>query len=326
MQALGNDFVVIDSRTLLSTPHGLALAKSWEQAAPALASSLCDRHYGVGGDGLIIVFDTATMHSHGKLFADFLAESSCDIGWIYVNGDGSPSMMCGNGLRCLALFSVANHFVKTEQSRAFSVATGAGRVVVNYKNPSEIAVNIGQPRLDPVQIPVAGVPDGHVVARKFTVDIEGTKHELSATCVSMGNPHCIIFGDYAETIFADAQLTKIAEAVQQSKYFPEGVNVEFVTVLDRQHLKVLVWERGCGPTLACASGAAASLVAAVLEDRSDRICNISLPGGDLSASWPEPSAGVTLTGSANEVFDGEIDLLKFQSLRGLLAAEAICSQ
>ena len=136
----------------------------------------------------------------------------------------------------------------------------------------------------------------------------------------------MVFGDYANTLHGSSELSALAAAIQNNDLFPSGVNVEFAAVKSPELVRVLVFERGCGPTLACASGAAACVVAGVLEKRLARSCTVELPGGSLQVSWSDSDGHVVLTGPAREVFDGQIDLLQFDSLRGLLAAEASCLQ
>jgi diaminopimelate epimerase len=315
MQALGNDFVVVVESELSKTEQGAALAQRWQDIASELAQSLCDRHVGIGADGLILVRDgSPTTLSRARTGA------LRNIGWIYTNGDGSPSDMCGNGLRCVVLICIKKALV--DESR-FVIDTAAGPVAAVFEDKDRISIDLGKPQLRAEKIPLSTSPAEHFVQQSLKVRAGAKEQVLKITCVNMGNPHCVIFGDFADARFGDPNLQELAFAIQKNALFPQGVNVEFATALARDKVRVLVWERGCGATLACASGAAATLVAGVLENQLDRSAAIELPGGALSANWSEDSGTVVLTGPARDVFDGQIDLLQFDSLRGLLAAEAI---
>ena len=326
MQALGNDFVVVDAQTLASSDSGRQLLRNWNKLAGRIALALCDRHFGVGGDGLIIALNKEALRELRSLEISELStllSSSGDIGWIYTNGDGSVSDMCGNGLRCLALLAVRRGLVKESE---FVIATQIGPVSARFETEERISIDLGPPKLSTELIPLDIKSQAQFVRQPLTIQPFGLKRELLVTCVGMGNPHCVVFGDYSNAPFASPELDALARSIQGNVLFPEGVNVEFATVKSSNLVRVLVWERGCGPTLACASGAAATVVAGVLEKRLSKNCMVELPGGSLQIAWSDTNGHVVLTGSAREVFAGEIDLLKFESLRGLLAAEATCLQ
>jgi diaminopimelate epimerase len=325
MQALGNDFVVVDGRDLFLNDVGLKLLRSWRSAAPTLAQELCNRHTGIGADGLILMLGSHLLKSCSELKicpADAQINKT-DIGWIYTNGDGSPSDMCGNGLRCVVLLS---HSHKLVAGHVSTIYTDAGPISCRYDSPSSISIDLGKPKLHPRQIPLSVTTTEQFVHQPLLVSTAAREYRLQVTCLSMGNPHCVIFNEYTNVGFADPELTALAAEIQDSSLFPQGVNVEFASVLAPDRVRVLVWERGCGPTLACASGAAATVVAGVLEKKIGRDCAVELPGGRLSVSWSESDDHVRITGPAHEVFEGQIDLLKFEALRGLLPAEATCSQ
>ena len=290
MQALGNDFVVVGQEELTASKLGAELFSGWPEQAAFVAQALCDRHYGVGADGLIVVI------SPGR--------DGCELSWSYTNGDGSPSPMCGNGLRCLALWAYQRELVV---SRQFRVSTATGPVAVSLADCDQITTELGEPILDSQRIPISGEPRGEVVREPLTAGGQ----VFAATCVSIGNPHCVIF----EPAVSEADYAHYAPRIQSLSAFPEGVNVEFARIVTGQHARVYVWERGCGPTLACASGAAAVLVAGVLEGRLSRESTIELPGGCLQVAWSDQDNKVRLTGPARETYRGQLDL-------GRLLAEA----
>jgi len=323
MQALGNDFIVVDGRQLSNTPVGKLLLRSWRKAAPALARTLCDRHVGVGADGLILLLDRYLLRSMPELKKERSDSAIADIGWIYTNGDGSPSDMCGNGLRCLVLFA-RNRGLASDNE--LTISTDAGDLCARFESAEKITIDVGVPKLRSEQIPLAVSGQEQFVAQSLSTKTSALSHQLIGTCVNMGNPHVVIFDEYTKAVFNDPHLAAQAAEIQSSSMFPEGVNVEFATVRNLRSVRVLVWERGCGATLACASGAAATVVAGVLEKKLARECTVELPGGSLSVSWSESDNHVRITGSATEVFDAQIDLLKFDALRGLLPAEAPCSK
>lgn len=278
MQALGNDFVVVAhddlERCLPVTQENLS----------KLARSLCDRHFGIGADGLIVV-----SRSTGE----------CQLTWKYINSDGSGSDMCGNGLRCLALWSVNRGLAGPG---SFSVLTGKGPVHVEFKDENTITTCLGRPYLEPDDIPVRAL-SSPVVNHSLSI---GDKNVL-VTCIGMGNPHCVIFDAPVE----QKDYQSFAEQIQSHPFFPQGVNVEFVECLSGDQASVLVWERGCGATLACASGAAAVLVAGVLLNKLARSSTITLPGGDLHVFWSEADSQVRITGPARVSFVGSADISAF---------------
>lgn len=238
----------------------------------------------------------------------------CDLAWFYTNSDGSQSDMCGNGLRCLALFAREN---LPDIGSSLKIATARGPVAVNIDN-EYIEVDLGEPVLVPGLIPakVEGIlpdlaPDQPIISSLLSIEGE----ELAVTVIGMGNPHCVIF---CKTLFPKEKdqlqgyfpehLKKTALAIQSHPLFPESVNVEFVKVLKEDLVETLVYERGCGPTLACASGAAAVVVAGILTNCLAREVTVRLPGGELLVSWSEDDRRVAIKGRAAEVFSGVIRL------------------
>jgi len=283
MQALGNDFVVVSESDLERAGAGGLYSQSADDRLAEIARALCNRHFGIGADGLIVVRDPD--------------RQDCQLGWIYVNSDGSPSAMCGNGLRCVALWAVERGIVNKE---SFKIATEIGPVAIAFQDRDQITVDLGEPVLDSVSIPVAGPPRKRVL--RESVVVEGMT--LAITCVSMGNPHCVVFNAHVDP----EEYLHLAPLIQSLDIFPEGINVEFALTDSADHAKVFVWERGCGPTLACASGAAAVLVAGVLEGALARRARIELPGGMLNLDWSEADQHVRLTGPAREIYRGTVDL------------------
>ena len=278
MQALGNDFVVIREEDLNNW-----LCGNFGHDAPGLselARKLCHRNFGIGADGLILVSTNS---------------ASCDVSWVFLNNDGSSSLMCGNGLRCLSLWCVLNGAVRQQ---AFTVETGKGPVKVFFKDADHITTDLGEPILQSALIPVSGSSHGKVVAYELAL----STRTVTVTCVGMGNPHCLIF----EPNFPQTEFAQVAGEIQRHPFFPQGVNVSFVTSYDRASANVVVWERGCGPTLACASAAAAVLVAGVLENRLERQATINLPGGALQIEWRQSDNCIHISGPARVSFVGTV--------------------
>ncbi len=273
MHGLGNDYIYINA--IEEDLSGYNLEK--------LAQILSDRHFGVGSDGLILILPSQQADFRMRIF----------------NSDGSEAEMCGNGLRAFAKY-VYEHGLA--DSLKLEVETGAGIIplAMDVAEGQVVAVSLdmGVPRLQRQQIPMRGEPvDGQVIGEPLEVD--GTQVEI--TCVSMGNPHCVIFTDDANS----TPVTELGPQIENHQVFPERTNVEFVTVVDSEHLRMRVWERGAGETLACGTGAAAATVAAVLTERTDRRVEVSLLGGELQLEWAADDH-VFLTGPATEVFSGEV--------------------
>lgn len=288
MQALGNDFVVVAEQELRCALKAFAIDKKvkieeLEQTAlPELAKKLCSRHFGIGADGLIVVRQGSKPDR---------------LSWTYLNNDGSSSLMCGNGLRCLALWAEENG---SAPSSNYFVETGKGPVEINFISPLMISTDLGEPIMTPNLIPVADNTESPIISKIISAE----SRQLQITCLSMGNPHAVSFVDDLNSTW----LESAANSLQCSNYFPEGVNVEFVKVESSKHVKVIVYERGCGRTLACASGAAAVAVACVLEQKTERELTVELEGGPLQISWSAIDNHVRITGPARKVFSGSIDL------------------
>lgn len=273
MQGTGNDFIVVDL-TEGDRPVNWSL----------LVPRLCDRHYGIGADGLVLV----------------LPSEQADFRMRILNADGSEPEMCGNGLRCFAYY--VHNYGLTDQL-SMTVETGAGvltaELLVDDDHPTAVRIDMGAPRLARDSIPMQGEPTDRVVLERLSV---GDRH-FDVTAVSMGNPHAVTFLED----LADSSFEGYGPQIEAHAAFPQRANAEFVQVLARDHLRVKVWERGVGPTLACGTGACAALVAGVLTDRTDRRALVELPGGTLEVVWEE-GGHVLMTGPAEVVFTGVIDL------------------
>lgn len=278
VQGLGNDFVVVSEEHFKSW-----IASSFGNNPPPvseIARKLCNRNFGIGADGLILVS---------------LTSKTCDVGWTYINSDGSDSVMCGNGLRCLAHWCVTNEIVA---KRTFTVETGKGPVQIHYEDPDRITTNLGEPILNSEAIPVAQAGLSSVVAGELKL----CDRIVKMTALSMGNPHAVLF----DSGISPNEFERVAREIQRHEYFPRGVNVSFVTAYHAASAEVTVWERGCGPTLACASAAAAVLVAGVMEGKLERRATIGLPGGKLIVEWRDNDNNVLITGPVRTSFTGSI--------------------
>jgi diaminopimelate epimerase len=246
-----------------------------------LAQKICDRHFGVGADGLVGIFPSDTADFKMRIF----------------NPDGSEAEMCGNVTRCVARYLYENKIV-TKESLTLETLAGiiAPEIILEAGKVLEIKVDMGEPRLTRGSMSLEGDANEYVV--KEALYIEGKTYLI--TCVSMGNPHCVIFTDDLETI----PLEEVGPLIETHPFFPHKTNVEFVQVLDESTIRMRVWERGAGVTYACGTGACASLVAAVLSGETKREAVVKLDGGDLTINWQEDTNRVLMTGPAQEVFRG----------------------
>lgn len=267
-QGLGNDFIIINC--LEDQLDNIDLGD--------LAVRMCDRNFGVGGDGLILV-----LHSE---IADYRMR--------IINSDGSEPEMCGNGIRCFARYLLDKGLARTPMTIETMAGLKSVEVVFHGARGTGFKVNMGAPRLNAEDIPVTGY-EGQVISKPLNVDGE----TYNITCVSMGNPHCVIFVDSVDQV----PLEKIGPRIENNPAFPKKTNVEFAEVINNSELKVRVWERGAGITLACGTGACASVVAGVLNGKLDRTSTVHLPGGDLQIEWCEVG-DVLMSGPAEEVFTG----------------------
>jgi diaminopimelate epimerase len=269
MHGLGNDFVLVNGfKEQLPTDLN------------SLAKEICDRRLAIGADGLIILRP---------------AKSAAAAEYLYFNSDGSQAEMCGNGLRCAALFAKREGIV-TEDEFIFDTLDRPVIPRIIDEKCQIVRVDMGRPRLAPAEIP-ANFTGSRVVNAPLLV----LARMYNVTLVSMGNPHCVIFIDDDLRHFP---VEKIGSHIEKHEMFPAKTNVEFVRLVDDEHMEMRVWERGCGETLACGSGACAAVVAAVLNGYTKNDVEISLRYGALQVQWDE-SGPVYMTGPATYVLEGD---------------------
>lgn len=272
MQGCGNDYVYVDCTHQEITNPG------------EIAKKVSDRHFGIGSDGLILIKKSPR--------ADFFMEM--------YNSDGSRAQMCGNGIRCVGKYVYDKGLTQKTQIDIDTLA-GIKHLTLNVTDGkvSTVKVDMGSPILRAADIPVLSENE-RVISEKMTVN----QKEYEVTCVSMGNPHAVVYVDSTDTL----PLEKIGPQFENYERFPERINTEFVQVVDRDNLKMRVWERGAGETLACGTGACASLVATILNGKCNDTAELHLLGGDLKITWDRQKDTVYMEGPAETVFEGEIDL------------------
>ncbi len=269
MEGLGNDYVYIN-----------CLAEQIEQPS-ALAVKVSDRHFGIGSDGLILIKASDT--------ADFCMDM--------YNADGSRSEMCGNGIRCVGKY-VYDYGLTNKTEVAIETLAGIKYLTLTLENGKvkEVTVDMGAPELVPSRIPVASDKD---ILVDEPIAVGGKTYRM--TCVSMGNPHAVVFVDST----ADFPLEEAGPLFERHTMFPNRINAEFVEILNSREVNMRVWERGTGETLACGTGACASAVACILNGLTENEITIHLSGGDLRIFWDRKENKVFMTGPATTVFDGE---------------------
>lgn len=270
MQGCGNDYVYING------------FQEKIENKKEVVKQLSDRHFGIGSDGVIFINPSEK--------ADFEMEM--------YNADGSRSEMCGNGIRCVGKY-VFDHRLTEETAitiESFGVIRYLDLEVIDGK-VKYVKVNMGEPQLLASQIPVIS-QKAQVINESIIVD--GKTYDM--TCVSMGNPHAVVFIENMEEL----QIGKVGPLFENNTCFPNKVNTEFVKIINRSHVEMRVWERGTGETLACGTGACATVVAAVLNDLTDRKVSVKLLGGTLEIEWNQETNLVYMSGSAVTVFEGEI--------------------
>lgn len=271
MHGIGNDYVYVD-----------CFAHRVPDPA-ALAQRVSPRRTAIGSDGLILICPSDVADARMEMY----------------NADGSRGAMCGNGIRCVGKY-VADHGLSSRNP--LRVETDSGIKVLQLTRQGgavvSVAVDMGEPILDGPRIPVAA--EGRVI--DAPLDVGGQTHRV--TCVSMGNPHCVVFADDVERL----DLERIGPQFEHHPFFPQRVNTEFVRVESPIRLRMRVWERGSGETAACGTGACAALVAAVLTGRAERHAQVRLNGGDLDIEWRPGDGHVIMTGPAEEAFRGEIEV------------------
>ena len=270
-QGIGNDFIIIDNRpaTGVQTPATGKLPLEGVNLKD-LARKLCDRHFGIGADGLIIAQPS----------------NRSNVKMQILNSDGSEPEMCGNGIRCLARYIWENTPVN-DRKDVLSIDTNCGikvvALIIEDGDLKQVEVDMGEPIYED--------KDEEILGYRFRR-------------VSMGNPHAVIFLDEINPV----DIEEVGSQIEVAPPFPEGTNVEFVQVNNRQDISVRVWERGAGSTLACGTGAAATVVAAVIKQLTDRNVTVHLPGGDLEIEWDGKDNRVCLRGPAEKVFSGTVEI------------------
>lgn len=265
----GNDFVVIDGTKEKVADYSKA------------AVMVCDRHYGIGADGFVIILPSKTEDFRMRIF----------------NSDGSEAEMCGNVTRCVARYVFEHGLTKKTK---ITLETLAGviipELIIKEGVIETVRVDMGEPRLTRSLIPVTG--DGNTQAVNIPITVG--EQIFMGTCVSMGNPHCVIFVDN----MSDVDLEQVGPQIETHPMFPKKTNVEFVQVLSKAEMRMRVWERGAAVTLACGTGTSATIVAAVLNDKTERKALVHLDGGDLVVEWAENNH-VYMSGPAVEVYSGQ---------------------
>ncbi len=273
----GNDFVMIADLEGRLGPRA--------SLAPDLVAALCDRHTGVGADGVIRIIEKGAEDGEAAYYMD------------YYNADGGTAEMCGNGIRCLVLHE--RHAGRLDEGDHV-IATLGRPVLVRAAGMGCFTVDMGTPVLERAHIPMTGSGS----SMRVEIDLDG--EVLRASAVSMGNPHLVLFVDEIGRSLDDPTVLGLGPRLEVHPDFPAHTNVEFVQIIDATSIRMRVWERGIGETLACGSGICAAVVASASLERTGSHVAVHMTGGELEVEW-EPGGGVWLTGPAEAVFSGEID-------------------
>ena len=269
MHGAGNDYIYIDCM------------QSMPDRPEELAVEMASRHFGVGGDGIVLICPSEVADLKMRMF----------------NSDGSEGKMCGNASRCIALYA-ANHGLADSDTINLETLSGVKVLLINRNADGtirDVTVDMGKPETTASLVPAKAQTEQMI---DYPLRVDG--ETLSVTAVSMGNPHCVVFVDRLENV----DFFRLGPILETHEAFPERANVEFVEVVDRDHVKVRVWERGSGETLACGTGACAVAVAGSLTERTGDNVKVSLRGGDLSIAIDPATGHVLMTGPAEEVFSG----------------------
>ena len=283
MEGTGNDFIIIDYlNNTVQNP-----ISDYHNAA----RKICDRHFGIGGDGLLLVLPPSDRKNDFKMRI--------------FNADGSEAEMCGNGIRCFTHYLSQK---KLSSTKKINVETKAGlirpKLIKKEKNYALIKVNMGKPVFSPEKIPVnlEGFSQNKVTDYPLIIKPENKQYNIN--CISMGNPHTVIFKEEVDNI----NLKKWGPKIEQMDIFPQNTNVEFVQVINRQEIKMRVWERGSGITLACGTGACAAVVAGINKKLLANNVKVQLPGGNLFIEWKrQKDSPVQMTGPSHIVFKGSFN-------------------
>lgn len=276
MHGCGNDYIYV---------NGFA-EKIPSEKKPALVQRLSDRHFGIGGDGVIFINPSDV--------ADFEMEM--------YNADGSRGEMCGNGIRCVAKYVYDKGM--TDATEISVVSAGKIKYLTltvdkTYDVVTKVRVNMGSPILEPALIPVEAEGEQAV---NVPIEVDGEEYRM--TCVSMGNPHAVVFMEHVR----EMDIEKIGPSFENHKRFPKRINTEFVEIIDRRNVFMRVWERGTGETLACGTGCCATAVACILNGLTDEEITVKLLGGELLIQWDRKANLIYMTGPAKTVFEGEVEI------------------
>ncbi|KRF32025.1 diaminopimelate epimerase [Paenibacillus sp. Soil787] len=271
MHGLGNDFIVV------------AGEKELPADADQRAIQLCNRFFSIGADGIVYI----------------LPSDKADFKMRIMNSDGSEAEQCGNAIRCVSKYVYDHKLIDKTEITVETLGAGVQKVQLNVQDGKvrTVRVDMGQPILNGLQVPTT-VDEAKVI--NYPIEVDGK--EFRFTAVSMGNPHCVIYVEDA----VNFDLATWGPKLEVHPMFPRKINVEFVTVKNRAYTDMRVWERGAGPTLACGTGACATLVSSVLNGLTDREATVSLKGGELFIEWNEADNHVYMTGPAEEVFTGTL--------------------
>ncbi|MDQ0899982.1 MULTISPECIES: diaminopimelate epimerase [unclassified Paenibacillus] len=271
MHGLGNDFIVV------------AGEKELPADADQRAIQLCNRFFSIGADGIVYI----------------LPSDNADFKMRIMNSDGSEAEQCGNAIRCVSKYVYDHKLIDKTEITVETLGAGVQKVQLNVQDGKvrTVRVDMGQPILNGLQVPTT-VDEAKVI--NYPIEVDGK--EFRFTAVSMGNPHCVIYVKDA----VNFDLATWGPKLEVHPMFPRKINVEFVTVKNRAYTDMRVWERGAGPTLACGTGACATLVSSVLNGLTDREATVSLKGGELFIEWNEADNHVYMTGPAEEVFTGTV--------------------
>ncbi len=280
MHGLGNDYVVID---LFDGGNRKAFEKIRD--LKSFAKRICDRHFGIGADGILLALPSKRKGYDGVMRI--------------VNADGSEAEMCGNGIRCIAKLIVDMGYSNSRELKVETIS-GIKKIVATA---GMFRVDMGGPRLLRKEIPMNGSAAATVVNEPLQLKYR----QIRITAVSMGNPHAVVFADDANIDIDAFDIEEMGKEVEHHRFFPKRTNVEFVRVLNRGEIELRVWERGVGETLACGTGACASLVACVLNEKTSRKVSIRLRGGSLTVEWAKDNH-VYMTGPATYVFSGSVNV------------------
>jgi diaminopimelate epimerase len=271
MHGLGNDYVLVDNRD----------GKITEENIGKIAQKLCERRFSIGADGLLFLCKS----------------SSADVKMRIFNADGSEAEMCGNGIRCFAKYCYEDNIVD-ETKLTIETFAGVKNVWLEIEDGKVelVTVDMGKPILERKKIPVLGQ------GRCIDQELEVGEETLKMTCLSVGNPHCVIFVNDVESF----PVTTVGPKIENHPLFPNRINVEFVQPLKRDELKVRVWERGVGETLSCGTGACAAAVAGNILGKTSPVCIVHLLGGDLNIKYEDGK--ILMTGPAEKAFEGFVDV------------------